>query len=68
LGRKRRLRRYALGATATAGGLRGGDTAAFALGDEVAALLDLSENSIALDGLAEARQQMLPTLTVSKVY
>jgi hypothetical protein len=47
-----------LGAAAAAGCLGLGDAAAFALGDEVAALLDLAEDAIALDGLAEAGEEV----------
>jgi hypothetical protein len=62
-----RLRRCLLRAAAAAGGLRAGNPPAFALGDEVATLLDLAQDAIALDGLAEARQQMLRGFAVSKV-
>jgi hypothetical protein len=65
--RRRRLRRHSLGAAASAGGFRAGDAAAFALGDEVAPLLDLAEDAVALDRLAEAREQMLWGFTISKV-
>jgi hypothetical protein len=34
----------------------------------VTALLDLAEDAIALDGLAEAGEQMLGGFAVSKVY
>jgi hypothetical protein len=35
------------------------DTAALALGDEVAALLDFAQDAVALHRLAEAREQVL---------
>ena len=58
----------ALRAAAAAGGFGAGDAAAFALGDEVTALLDLAQDAVALDSLAEAREQMLGGFAVSKVY
>jgi hypothetical protein len=58
----------ALGAAAAAGGLGARDAAALALRDEVAALLDLPQDAIALDGLAEARDQVLWGFAFSKVY
>jgi hypothetical protein len=58
----------ALGPSTAACGLRGGDTASFALGNEVATLLDLSQDPVALNGLAEAREKMLSAFAVSKVY
>jgi hypothetical protein len=61
------LRGGLLRAAPPAGGLRAGDTPALALGDEVAALLDLAEDTVALDRLAEARQQVLWGLAISKV-
>jgi hypothetical protein len=63
----RRLCRHLLGAAAAAGGFRTGDAPAFALGDEVAALLDLAEDAVALDRLAESRQQVLRGFAVSQV-
>jgi hypothetical protein len=62
------LRRDFLGAAAAAGGFGAGDAAAFALGDEVPALLDLAEDAVALDGLTEAGEQVLGGFAVSKVY
>jgi hypothetical protein len=61
------LRCRLLRAAAAAGGLGAGNAPALALGDEVAALLDLAEDAIALDCLPEAREQMLWGLAVSKV-
>jgi len=58
----------ALGAAAAAGGLGTRDAAALAFRDEVTALLDLPQNAVALDGLAEARDQVLRGFAFSKVY
>jgi hypothetical protein len=56
-----------LGSAAAAGGLRAGDAPALALRDEVPPLLDLAQDAVALDHLAEARDQMFWGFTVSKV-
>ncbi len=55
-------------APAAAGGFRPGDAASLTLGDEVTALFDLAEDAVALDGLAEARDQVLRRFAFSKVY
>jgi hypothetical protein len=62
------LRRDLLRAAAAARGFRAGDAPALALGDEVPALLDLSQDTVTLDSLTEACQQVLGGFAVSKVY
>jgi hypothetical protein len=61
------LRRGLLRAAAAAGGLGAGDAASLTLRDEVPALFDLAQDAIALDGLAEAREQMLGGFAVSQI-
>ena len=62
---RKTLRDGALGAAAAAGSLGHGDAAALALGDEVPALLDLAQDAVTLDGLAEAGEQVLAGLTIA---
>jgi hypothetical protein len=62
-----RLHQGLLGSTAAASGLGASDAPALALGDEVPPLLDLTQDAVALDHLAEARDQMFRGFTVSKI-
>ena len=63
-----RLHQGLLGAAPAAGGLGLGDATPFALGDEVTARLDLAEDAVTLDGLAEPGDEMLGGLAVSQIY
>jgi len=60
-----RLRSSTLRAAAAARRLRGRDPASLALRDEMAALLDLAQNAVALHRLPKAREQMLARLSVT---